>query len=407
MSLRIAGFTREPWLAWLLTGFVLNAAALFLLRPMLSYKALGLGVEPANLGLIAAAFSLAPLAVALRIGRLVDRHGEKRFVIVGNLVMAGCLVAIAALDSVIWLVALSAVVGLAHLTSVVATQGMVARGSDESSFDRRFVAFSFAGSIGQLVGPALGGLVAGGGASPDTSLALLVGAGLALGVIPLTAAVRPPEIARRAAPGPGGAPSGMSLLAIVRTPGIIRAILVGTAVISAIDILTVYMPAIGEERAWSIGLVGGLLALRAGASLVMRFFLAGLTARFGRGRILAGSMAVSAIALLLMPFTASVPLFAVLMIAAGAGLGIGQPLSMSWVASLANPGTQASALAVRLMGNRLGQVALPVAAGAMVAFSGASGVLAFTGLIMVLSLAGLFGGGLGGGARATRNEGTG
>jgi MFS family permease len=318
--------------------------------------------------------------------------------------MAASILGIAAFDSVAWLVGLSAVLGLAHLTTVVATQGMVARGSEEASFDRRFVAFSFAGSIGQLAGPALGGLVAGGGGgAPDTSLALVVGAGLCLGVIPLTALVRPPAARRPARTGDRGGGSAASLASILRAPGILRAILVGTAVISAIDILTVYLPAIGEERGWSVGLVGGLLALRAAASLVMRFFLAGLTDRFGRGRILGGSMALSAVALLLMPAVGSVPVFAVLMVAAGASLGIGQPLSMSWVASLANPGTQASALAVRLMGNRLGQVAVPVAAGAMAAFSGAAGVLAFTGLIMLASLAGVFGG-LGGGGRSPRRS---
>jgi MFS family permease len=301
-------------------------------------------------------------------------------------------VGIALVQSVAWVVVLSVVLGLGHLAAVVATQGLVARGSDESSYDRRFVAFSFAGNLGQLLGPALGGLAAGGSVAPDTTRALLVGAVLLAAIVPLTAFVRLPHVRQPArSRGEGAAASG-SLIGILRTPGVARAIIVGTVVISSIDILTVYLPAIGEQRAWSIGLVGGLLALRAGASLVTRFFLAGLVARFGRGPMLAASMAVSAVGLLLMPIFDSVPLFAGLMIVAGAGLGIGQPLCLAWVASAATPGTRATALAVRLMGNRLGQVALPVAAGAMAAFSGAGGVLAFTGLTVGLSLAGVYGG---------------
>jgi MFS family permease len=382
----------EPWLTWLLTGFMLNAAAIFLLRPMISYKALALGVEPANLGFVAAAFSLAPLVVALRVGRLVDRHGERRFVMAGSAIMAVSLAAIAVAQSVVLIAVLSVVLGFGHLAAVVATQGMVARGSDESSYDRRFVAFSFAGNLGQLLGPALGGLVAGGGAAPDTTRALLVGAVLLAAVIPITARVRLPDGQGRIRAAAGGTIAGGSFGAILRTPGVARAIIVGTVVISAIDILTVYMPAIGEERLWSIGLVGGLLALRAAASLAMRLFLAGLVARFGRERMLAASMVVSAVALLLMPLVGSVPAFAILMIAAGAGLGIGQPLCLSWVASAASPETRSTALAVRLMGNRFGQIALPVGAGAMAAFGGAGGVLAFTGLIVGVSLAGVAGG---------------
>jgi MFS family permease len=407
MSARLSRSVAEPWLVWLLTGFMLNAAGIFLLRPMISYKALALGVEPANLGLVAGAFSLAPLAVALRVGRLIDRPGEKAVVMGGSALMAATLAAIALVQSVAWVAILSVVLGLGHLSAVVATQGLVARGSDESSFDRRFVAFSFAGNLGQLLGPALGGLAAGGGDAPDTTRGLLVGAVLLAAVVPLTALVRLPAVSAdgrvRASTTRTEGGVGGSLIGILRTPGVLRAIVVGTVVISSIDILTVYLPAIGEERAWSIGLVGALLALRAGASLVTRFYLAGLVTRFGRGPMLAASMAVSAVALLLMPAFGSVPVFAVLMVVAGAGLGIGQPLCLAWVASVASPETRATALAVRLMGNRLGQVALPVAAGAMAAFSGAGGVLAFTGLVVGVSLAGVYGG-LGGAPRAARTR---
>ena len=59
----------------------------------------------------------------------------------------------------------------------------------------------------------------------------------------------------------------------------------------------------------------------------------------------------------------------------------------------AAPGTRGTALSVRLMGNRVGQVALPVVAGSVAAFAGAGGVLAVTGLIVALSLAGVIGGG--------------
>ena len=49
-------------------------------------------------------------------------------------------------------------------------------------------------------------------------------------------------------------------------------------------------------------------------------------------------------------------------------------------------------LAVRLMGNRVGQVVLPVVAGAVAAVGGAAGVIGVTGLIVAVSLAGVYGG---------------
>jgi hypothetical protein len=65
---------------------------------------------------------------------------------------------------------------------------------------------------------------------------------------------------------------------------------------------------------------------------------------------------------------------------------------MAWVATVSAPGTRATALAVRLMGNRVGQVALPVAAGTFAAFAGAAGVIGVTGVIVALSLAAVSGG---------------
>jgi hypothetical protein len=74
---------------------------------------------------------------------------------------------------------------------------------------------------------------------------------------------------------------------------------------------------------------------------------------------------------------------------------------MSWVAAEATPGTRATALSVRLMGNRVGQIALPVIAGSVAAFAGAGGVLAFTGGIVAASLVAVSSG-LGGRAGSDR-----
>jgi hypothetical protein len=80
------------------------------------------------------------------------------------------------------------------------------------------------------------------------------------------------------------------------------------------------------------------------------------------------------------------------MVAIGAGLGIGQPMTMAWVASLAEPGARATAMSVRMIGNRLGQVALPAAAGGMAAVAGVGGVLTATGLMVAIGIAGVAGG---------------
>ena len=57
--------TKLPgWLARVLAGVVLTQAALYLARPVTSYRALALGADARAVGLITAAFALVPLVVA-------------------------------------------------------------------------------------------------------------------------------------------------------------------------------------------------------------------------------------------------------------------------------------------------------------------------------------------------------
>lgn len=388
----VRGLFGEPWLFWLLIAHMLGQGGTYLIRPMVSYRALDLGIDAAGLGFLSSAFSLTPLVVALWLGRQVDRRGELPFVFAGLGMMAVAGFGLAFVGGVLPLFLLFAGLGLGHLAQVVAAQGMVARGSDESSYDRRFSAFSFAGSIGQFVGPAIAGAIAGQGSRDDVTRAILVGGAILLAGLPITALIRPPTAEGSAGRRHGAAAPGSSMLALLRTPGVLRAILVSTTVLSAIDIVIVYLPALGEERGWSASLVGLLLAVRAAASMVMRLVLGTAAARYGRGRLLVASMAISAVALMALPIDAPLAIVALLMILSGAGLGIGQPLTMSWVASLSSPGARATALSIRLMGNRVGQVALPIVVGSVAAFAGAGGVLGVTGLVVAVSLAGAFGG---------------
>lgn len=64
----------------------------------------------------------------------------------------------------------------------------------------------------------------------------------------------------------------------------------------------------------------------------------------------------------------------VVMAVLGLGLGIGQPLTMSWLSAQAPAGQRGRALALRLAGNRVGQVVLPSAIGVVAAGLGAGGV---------------------------------
>ena len=75
------------------------------------------------------------------------------------------------------------------------------------------------------------------------------------------------------------------------------------------------------------------------------------------------------------------------MVVAGWTLGVCQPMTMSWVAARATAGSRGTAMSLRLLGNRVGQVAIPLAAGVVAAVTGTAGVLATAGLTVAVSAA--------------------
>jgi MFS family permease len=112
--------------------------------------------------------------------------------------------------------------------------------------------------------------------------------------------------------------------------------------------------------------------------MVSRFLLGRLSRAIGRYALLTGTVTMSAAALAVLLIPMPVWTMAVVIAAVGFGLGAGQPLTMSFLAESAPPGLRGRAMSLRLTGNRLGQVVIPSAAGALAAGAGAAGVFAVT-----------------------------
>jgi MFS family permease len=157
-------------------------------------------------------------------------------------------------------------------------------------------------------------------------------------------------------------------------PGMPQAMLVSVTVLSAVDVLTTYLPAIGEAQGLSVASVSLLLSARAGASFLSRLLMPWLIARGGRRRVLIFSTLVPALLLCLWPWIDNLAAMFVLVVVIGFGLGIGQPMTMVWVANRAPDESRGIALGMRLTVNRLGQISVPLAVGAIAGMAGLGSV---------------------------------
>ncbi|MGH2417842.1 MAG: MFS transporter, partial [Candidatus Limnocylindria bacterium] len=353
----------------------LATTAVNAIRPMVTYRALGLGAGPFEVGLIAAVFSIAPALLAVAIGRSIDRIGEVWFIRSALAVMtAGAILAVI-VDS-LWLLAISqCLTGLGHVTNLIAGQALVANRGGRDGRDHRYGYYSTMGSFGHLAGPLIGtSLVThfalADGPAPHLvdnpqAPAFLAAAACALtafGIAWLLPWLRPAPAADPAVPR--GERLVSSARRVLGRPGMPFALLVSMIVVSSIDVLLAYLPLYGEVRGLAVTTVGILLAIRAAASMLSRLTMGYLIAHLGRNRLLALSMIAASVGLAALPIATSPIVLGVLMFFIGLGLGIGQPITMAWIANRSPRAERATALGVRLTGNRTALIVVPIVVGA-------------------------------------------
>ncbi|MFC3995833.1 MFS transporter [Nocardiopsis sediminis] len=363
------------WFVRVLIHGTLFHGSLATIRPVISYRALDIGLGPVWLGVFSAAFSLLPLFVAIPIGRWVDLHDERPAYLTGSALVTASAVGLAFAYTPWAIMLCAAAAGVGLILAMVAAQAMIANRSPRSTFDSRFGLFALAGSMGQLLGPLL---LSGLAATEPASLTLtaFLGTAVAAGASLISLIGMPAPERQRRTGAEGGPPRRHGVLEVLREPGVTPAIFASLMVLAAIDVTIVYLPAFGEEHGISAATVSLLLAIRAGASVVSRAFLGFAVARAGRHAVLFASLILSAVCVASLSVPMPVWGLAVALAVAGLGLGIGQPLTMAWVADAAAPEARGTAMALRMSGNHLGQTVLPLAAGAVAGGLGVTAIFA-------------------------------
>ncbi|MCQ8191633.1 MFS transporter [Streptomyces rugosispiralis] len=382
------------WLLRLVIAFSFAQGAVSMARPAVSYRALALGADARAIGVIAGVYALLPLFAAVPLGRRTDHGRCAPLLPIGvALIATGCAFSGTA-GSLPAMAAWSGVMGLGHLSFVIGAQSIVARQSAPEDQDRNFGHFTIGASLGQLIGPIAAGLVVSehdGAMGRTSAAALFVSAALAaFSVTSLWRIERRPDgTDGTAAAGPAKqAPARkVSVRSILTTRGVASGMFISLAVLSATDILTAYLPVVGEQRGISPAVVGVLLSLRAAATVACRLVMTPMIRLMGRTVL----MAVSCLgaALLCAGIALPLPAWALGVLLAGLGfcLGVGQPLSMTTVVQAAPEGARSTALALRLTGNRLGQVAAPASAGVLAGLAGTAAPFVMLGGLLLISAA--------------------
>ena len=353
-----------------------------LIRVTTSYRILELDLPVVWLGAISATFAILPVFLAVTVGRFIDRGHDALATQIGASIFAlGAIGLYLFNGSGVLILGSTAIMGIGHLFLMASHQMLCVRSAGNHNRDAVFGNFLVATGIGQGLGPYVVALVGGDATVPDTQRLFVFGAIGAVVSVLVSLCLRSPV-----KPGSEGhVVTKVPLSTLLRTPGFIVVLLAGINTITAQDLVTVYLPLLGTERHIDAGTIGTMLTVRSGCAIFSRLFYTHLIAGMGRVPLTVWSMVLSGLAFGALALPISQVWMYVAAGAMGMGLGIATTLSLTSIVELVPPNARATAVSLRITGNRIGQVTLPFVASVLAAATGAPGVLVVIGMSLTVS----------------------
>lgn len=339
-------------------------------------QALHQGAGAGTVGLLMALFALLPALLAVPAGRMADRFGYHRPVVVAaGLSMAG------ALAGAVWgdsggLFAAAALCGAGSGFGMIAVQrtaGRMAR--DRTERIRIFSWVALAPAVASLTGPLLAGVLIDhlGFRAAFAALALLPAATLLLSMgVP-----REPMVA--VVPGAVRRPAWQ----LLASPAFRRLLFVNWLVSTSWDVFSFALPIIGHERGLSASVLGLVLGAYAVASMTVRVLIPLFAHRLSRRLMMGGALALTACVFATFPWLHAAWAMALGAAVLGIALGTVQPAILASVHDAAPPDRQGEAMALRAMTVHLSMTTMPLLFGAAGAAVGAGPLFG----LMALALA--------------------
>lgn len=357
-----------------------------LARIATTYLGMKLGLDGAEVGMLAAAYALWPVVFAVLAGRLNDRHGALPNALAGSaLVLLSILFLGLGPESLTTLFVGVSGLGLGQMLQVLAFQEYVVRSAGHRHRDSVLGHFVLALSLGASLAPLTIGVLGTDDMAEiaDRSLSVCaVGAILCMAGTIALARIGPhgPAVADAARP---------SLAALLRTDGLWWITIASSLCVASKDLFLVFLPAIGVERSISVQSVAVLLSINALATMFARLLYGRLVQAVGHARLAMLTMLLLAVSLAGVGIPLPYWVVTVAVGIAGLCLGISIPLTVSLVVRVAPVRARGAALSVRMTLNRLGQFVIPLGASLAGASLGAGAVVLAVGGCLTIVVAGM------------------
>ena len=347
-------------------------------RVNLSLTALSLHASPATVGAIASMLALLPMMFAVGAGRVIDRIGPRKPMLLGAAMeLAGLAIGYTwPRLEVLFLV--SALAGSGFMLFHIAVNHATGALGTPDDRMKNFSLLALGFSTANFIGPTATGFAIDLIGNRNTFLMLAASASAAILVI-ATLGIRVAPAAQAADT------SGKRRIADhFRNPTMRRVLLVSAALSMAWDMFTFLVPIYGSQIGLSASQIGLVLGAFGSAIFTVRVALPLVARRIGQWRMLIIAMIATGSMFFAFPLFEALSVLMLIAFLLGIGLGGAQPMIMSLVATHAPPGRGGEAVGVRTLLLNCSQAGIPLIFGALGAAFGIAPVF----WVMALALTG-------------------
>jgi len=337
---------------------VLSHAGFVGSRITMSLAAISQGGSPLSVGLLMSLYAVIPMLLAVQAGRLVDRVGAFRPIVIAGTVMAAAMIAPFVSHALPVLFVSAAVVGSAFMMQHIALNHVIGSIGDPSERPVNFSWFALGYSTSGFLGPLFAGFAVDlvGHGTAFLLLALPPAAGTVLllwkrGVPPAAAEQKHAE--------------NRSIVDLLKNPRLLPVFLFSGLLASGWDMYGFVIPIYGTSIGLSASTIGIVMSSFALATFVVRLFMPTLSRRLSEWTVVATALAVAGIAYALFPFARQAPLLIALSFLLGLGLGCAQPMIMAALYAASPPGRQGEVVGMRTTMINASTTFMPLAFGAL------------------------------------------
>jgi MFS family permease len=328
-------------------------------KMLVSLSALNAGATPFQVGLLAAMFAAFPLILAVYAGKVSDRIGVRKPMVLGAMIIAAGIALPLAVPGLVGLLLCSALIGLGHIFFHVSVHNLIGAYGGGEARTRNFATFSLGASISAFIGPSLAGFSIDGWGFRPTHMVLA-----AVALLPAIILATYPQLVPRRAAHSKDASAGGSL-ALLRSPGLRRTLIMSGVTLTGIELFTFYFPVYGRSIGLSASAIGMVMSSYAVAAFIVRMGMHKAARRIGEVGVLTASLFMAGATYMLVPLVSQAPLLALVAFLLGIGLGCAQPLTILLTYNHAPEGRSGEALGMRLTVNKLTQIAVPLIFGGL------------------------------------------